>query len=168
MPWYTAIYRQGITINNGGKNWSKYYKVMSVRKTIYGSKYKGKKNRSDNENKKAIIHFETCYWTNPIIQISIYMQSNEIHNVVALIKFVLALRFQPYMFRTVTVHPQELLCRYCLCRLWYVVRNALPDTSSWMCRIVRFLPRTIVCTHSTYKEAPEDGQLRSETCRAET
>ena len=35
------------------------------------------------------------------------------------------------MFRTVTVHPQELLCRYCMCRLWYVVRDALPDTSSW-------------------------------------
>ena len=25
------------------------------------------------------------------------------------------------MFRTVTVHPQELLCRYCMCRLWYVL-----------------------------------------------
>jgi hypothetical protein len=35
------------------------------------------------------------------------------------------------MFQTVTVHPQELLCRYCMCRLWYVVRKALPDTSSW-------------------------------------
>ena len=39
----------------------------------------------------------------------IYIQSNEIHNVVALIKFLLGLRCQPYMFRTVTVHPQELL-----------------------------------------------------------
>ena len=53
------------------------------------------------------------------------------HNVVALIKCLLALRFQLYMFRTVTVHPQELLCRYCMCTLWYVVRNALPDTSCW-------------------------------------
>ena len=35
------------------------------------------------------------------------------------------------MFRTATVHPQELLCRYCICRLWYVVRSALPDTSGW-------------------------------------
>ena len=35
------------------------------------------------------------------------------------------------MFRTVTVHHQELLSRCCMCRLWYVVRNALPDTSSW-------------------------------------
>ena len=35
------------------------------------------------------------------------------------------------MFRTVTVHPQELLCRYCMCRLWYVVRDALSDTSGW-------------------------------------
>ena len=39
----------------------------------------------------------------------IYAQSNEIHNVVALIKFLLVLRFQLYMFQTVTVHPQELL-----------------------------------------------------------
>ena len=62
---------------------------------------------------------------------AIYIQSNEIHNVVALIKFSLLLRCQLYMFRTVTVHPQELLCRYCMCRLWYVVRNALSDTSSW-------------------------------------
>ena len=28
--------------------------------------------------------------------------------------------------------------------------------------------RTIVCTYSIYKEAPEDGPLRSETCRADT
>ena len=65
------------------------------------------------------------------IDLYIYTQSNEIHNVVALIKILLVLRFQLYMFRTVTVHPQELLCRCCICRLWYVVRNALPDTSSW-------------------------------------
>ena len=65
------------------------------------------------------------------IQDIIYIQSNEIHNVVALIKFQLVLRFQLYMFRTSSVHPQELLCRYCICRLWYVVRSALPDTYSW-------------------------------------
>ena len=40
-------------------------------------------------------------------------------------------RCQLYMFRTVTVHPQELLFRCCMCRLWYVVRTALPDTSRW-------------------------------------
>ena len=40
-------------------------------------------------------------------------------------------RCQLHMFRTVTVHPQELLFRCCMCRLWYVVRNALPDTSRW-------------------------------------
>ena len=62
---------------------------------------------------------------------NIYIQSNELHNVVALIKFLLVLRCQLDMFRTVTVHPQELLCRYCMCRLWYVVRSALSDTSSW-------------------------------------
>ena len=61
----------------------------------------------------------------PCIIFAIYIQSNEIHNVVALIKFLLVLRCQLYMFRTVTVHPQELLCRYCMCRLWYVVRDAL-------------------------------------------
>ena len=40
---------------------------------------------------------------------NIYIQSNEIHNVVALIKFLLGLRCQLDMFRTVTVHLQELL-----------------------------------------------------------
>ena len=40
-------------------------------------------------------------------------------------------RCQLYMFRTVTVHPQELLFRCCMCRLWYVARNALSDTSRW-------------------------------------
>ena len=38
--------------------------------------------------------------------IYIYIHSNEIHNVVALIKCLLVLRCQLYMFRTVTVHPQ--------------------------------------------------------------
>ena len=80
---------------------------------------------------------------------SVYIQSNEIHNEVALIKFLLVLRCQLYMFRTATVHPQELLCRYCMCRLWYAVRDALSDTSS--------------C-----EPTPEDGPLRSETCRADT
>ena len=40
-------------------------------------------------------------------------------------------RCQLYMFQTVTVHPQELLFRCCMCRLWYVVRTALSDTSRW-------------------------------------
>ena len=40
-------------------------------------------------------------------------------------------RCQLYMFRTVTVHPQELLFRCCMCRLWYVVRTALSDMSCW-------------------------------------
>ena len=34
---------------------------------------------------------------------------------------LLILRCQLYMCRTVTVHPQELLCRCCMCRLWYVL-----------------------------------------------
>ena len=67
----------------------------------------------------------------PCIIFAIYIQSNEINNVVALIKCLLVLGCQLYMFLSVTVHPQELLCRYCMCRLWYVVRNALSDTSSW-------------------------------------
>ena len=41
------------------------------------------------------------------------------------------LRCLLYMFRTVTVHPQELPFRCCMCRLWYVVRNALSGTSRW-------------------------------------
>ena len=103
---------------------------------------------------------------NKVIKCSaIYIQSNDIHNVVALIKFLLVLRFQLYMFRTVTVHPQELLCRYCICRLWYVVRSALPDTSSWY-NVVGSSSYNVV--YSIYKEAPEDGPLRSETCTAET
>ena len=36
-------------------------------------------------------------------------------------KFLLALRFQLYIFQTSLVHPQELLCRDCICRLRYVV-----------------------------------------------
>ena len=39
----------------------------------------------------------------PCIIFAIYIQSNETHNVVALIKFLLVLRFQLYMFRKVTV-----------------------------------------------------------------
>ena len=56
-----------------------------------------------------------------IIFCNIYIQSKEIHNVVALIKCLLVLRCQLYMFRTVTVHPQEPLCRNCMCKLWYVL-----------------------------------------------
>ena len=48
---------------------------------------------------------------------------------------LLMLRCQLYTFRTVTVHPQELLFRCCMCRLWYVVRTALSGTSRW-CNVV--------------------------------
>ena len=84
------------------------------------------------------------------------------------------------MFRTSSAHPQELLCRDCICRLWYVVIHVLLDTSSWY-RVVgrtlyrldvlcstRITARTTVYIYSLYKEAPEDGPMRSETCRAET
>ena len=33
------------------------------------------------------------------------------------VSFYWALRLQLYMFRTSRVHPQELLCRYCICRV---------------------------------------------------
>ena len=36
-------------------------------------------------------------------------------------EYLLILGCQLYMFRTVTVHPQELLFRCCMCRLWYVL-----------------------------------------------
>ena len=52
----------------------------------------------------------------PYIIFAIYVNSSEIHNVVALMKCLLVLRCQLYMFRTVTVHPQELLCRNCMRR----------------------------------------------------
>ena len=34
--------------------------------------------------------------------------------------------------------------------------------------ILYITARTVVCTHSSYKEAPEDGPLRSKTCTADT
>ena len=73
--------------------------------------------------KWAIIrqHIILKYIRNNHSTTALYIQSNEIHNVVALVKCLLVLRCQLYMFRTVTVHPQELLCRYCVCRLWYVL-----------------------------------------------
>ena len=89
-----------------------------------------------------------------------YIQSNEIHNVASLIKlFNLALRLQLYMFRTATVHPQELLCRKCMCRLWYVV--------------IRVQQYAYYSTHQSLQiqlvqNAPDDGPMRSETCRAVT
>ena len=113
----------------------------------------------------------------PCIIFAIYIQSNEIHNVVALIKFLLVLRFQLYMFRTVTVHPQEPLCRYCMCRLWYVLIGPADTTFEEELVLPQTLYQlgvsgsaflTIVCTYSIYKEAPEDGPLRSETCTADT
>ena len=39
---------------------------------------------------------------------------------------------------------------------------------NWTYQIARFLLHAIICTYSIYKEAPEDGPLRSETCRADT
>ena len=41
---------------------------------------------------------------------------------------LLILSCQLYMFRTVTVHPQELLFRCCMCRLWYVLIHPVGTT----------------------------------------
>ena len=49
-----------------------------------------------------------------------------------------------------------------------VQRFFLKRCTSGTYQIVRFLRHTIVCTYSIYKEAPEDGPLRSEACRADT
>ena len=50
------------------------------------------------------------------------MEWNTIH--------ILILRCQLYMFRTVTVHPQELLFKCCMCRLWYVLVQRLRKNCS--------------------------------------
>ena len=56
----------------------------------------------------------------------------------------------------------------------YVQTMVCADTSSWYNVWGRTLyqldvsAHTIVCIYSIYKEAPEDGPLRSETCRADT
>ena len=46
---------------------------------------------------------------------------------------LLILRCQLYMFRTVTVHPQELLFRCCMCRLWYVLIRPAGTTFEERC-----------------------------------
>jgi hypothetical protein len=51
---------------------------------------------------------------------------------------------------------------------YYVLLNVFLVGISVYNALVRFLPRTITCTYSIYKEAPEDGPLRSETCTADT
>ena len=89
---------------------------------------------------------------------AIHIQS-EIHNVVALIKFLLVLRCQLYMFWTVTVHPQKLLVvlyeqtivcgkRRAIRYIQLVQQFFLNCCTSWTYRIVRLLPCTIVCTYS--------------------
>ena len=55
------------------------------------------------------------------------------------VSFYWSLRLQLYMFRTSWVHLQELLCRYCICRLWHVVIHVLPGTSSWYKVVGRIL-----------------------------
>ena len=72
------------------------------------------------------------------------------------------------MFRTVTVHPQEILFRCCICRLWYVVRNALCDTSRWYnvwgrinnqcCNIVYLFGMYIYCK-KWYTDLPMSSEL---------
>ena len=47
-------------------------------------------------------------------------------------------RCQLYMFQTVMVHPQELLFRCCMCRLWHVVRttDTYASINNQCCNIV--------------------------------
>ena len=78
-----------------------------------------------------------------IIFCSIYIHSNEIHNVVALVKFVLVLRYQLYVFRTVTVHPQEPLCRYCMCRLIRTYQPAHTVSTKRLLRMDRYGPKHV-------------------------
>ena len=59
------------------------------------------------------------------------------------VSFYWALRFQLYIFRTSWVHLQELLCKYCICRLWHVVIRVLPGTSSWYKVDTRTLQRQV-------------------------
>ena len=65
--------------------------------------------------------FFTWHWKVCVSFFAIYIHSNKINNVVALIKCLLVLRCQLYMCRTTMVHPQELLCRNRKCRLRYVL-----------------------------------------------
>ena len=67
-------------------------------------------------------------------------------------------------------------CTSCMCRLWYVVIRVLLDTSSrykvaerirngWTGRVVRVLPHTNLRIQLV-QNAPDDGPMRSETCRS--
>ena len=72
------------------------------------------------------------------------------------------------MFRTSSVHLQERFVQ-AVCADWYVVLLCvLLDTSSrygWTCRVVRVLPHTNLRIQLV-KDTPDDGPMRSETCRA--
>ena len=63
--------------------------------------------------------------------ISIYIYTSQRDTQRSSTDCLLMLRCQLYIFRTVTVHPQEPLFRCGMCRLWYAVRTALSDTSRW-------------------------------------
>ena len=59
-------------------------------------------------------------------------------------------------------------CTSCICRLWYVVIRVLLDTSS---RYVDVSSSTRITTYRSQRiqlvqNAPDDGPMRSETCRA--
>ena len=59
-----------------------------------------------------------------------------------MIKCLLVLRCQLYMFRTVTVHPQELLFSCCMCRLRHV-RTALIRPAGTTFEEELVLPQTL-------------------------
>ena len=54
------------------------------------------------------------------------------------------------MFRTVTIHPQELLFTCCMCKLWYVLIRPVPPQTLYQRDLSA---HTIVCTYSIYKES---------------
>ena len=104
---YGAFFLHTLPISLNGMSWTHLYVLETLNPSDLVSIFEFK-----SQDHWSVNYSKVQY---------IYTHSNEIHNVVALIKCLLVLCCQLYMFRTVTVHPQELLCGYCMCRLWYVL-----------------------------------------------
>ena len=66
------------------------------------------------------------------------------------------------MFRTSPAHLQE---RFLQAVCADLVCGTTVRSNGWTCRVVRVLPHT-KSAHTACKNAPEDGPVRSETCRA--
>ena len=63
------------------------------------------------------------------------------------------------MFRTSPVHHQELFLQAVFADFFLQLRNG------WTCPVVRVLTHT-KSANTACKNAPDDGPVRSETCRA--